>query len=153
MWCVVRFGICDPLRDLVSFVQFKNRKNIHGGVFLLVKLQAKACNFTKSNTPPWVFLTFFMYKWYQIAQRVANMLFFHRYFSVIFKKQYQKTWSLSKLFRFISTSDSVPFKLMHTFNRYKNWKILIFDLIAHGNAVNTANDCQIMNSHVEKRPK
>ena len=27
----------------------------------------------------------------------------------------------------------------------------IFDLIAHGNAVNTANDCQIMNfSHVEK---
>ena len=28
-----------------------------------------ACNFTKSNTPPWVFLTFFkLYKWYQIAQ-------------------------------------------------------------------------------------
>ena len=40
------------------------------------------------------------------------------------------------------------------FNRYKKWKMLIFDLIAHGNAVNTANDCQIMNfSHVEKRPK
>ena len=28
-----------------------------------------ACNFTKSNTPPWLFFTFFkLYKWYQIAQ-------------------------------------------------------------------------------------
>ena len=27
-------------------------KNPHGGVLLLVKLQALACNFTKSNTPP-----------------------------------------------------------------------------------------------------
>ena len=25
---------------------------MHGGVLLLVKLQASACNFTKSNTPP-----------------------------------------------------------------------------------------------------
>ena len=33
----------------------KNGKNTHGGVLLLVKLQAKACNFTKSGTPPWVF--------------------------------------------------------------------------------------------------
>ena len=34
-------------------------KNTHGGVLLLVKLQAfLACNFTKSNTPPWVFFTF-----------------------------------------------------------------------------------------------
>ena len=32
---------------------FKNVKNTHGGVLLLV-----ACNFTKSNTPPWVFFTF-----------------------------------------------------------------------------------------------
>ena len=29
-------------------------------------------NFTKSNTPPWVFFTFFqLYKWYQIAQSVS----------------------------------------------------------------------------------
>ena len=34
--------------------------------------QAKACNFTKINTPPWVFFTFFkLYKWYQIAQRTT----------------------------------------------------------------------------------
>ena len=33
--------ICDVLRDLVPFAQFKNMKNTHGGVLLLVKLQAK----------------------------------------------------------------------------------------------------------------
>ena len=32
--------------------------------------KASACNFTKSNTPPRVFLTFLkLYKWYQIAQK------------------------------------------------------------------------------------
>ena len=40
---------------------FKNVKNTHEGVLLLVKLQAKACNFTKSNTPSWVFFTFLNY--------------------------------------------------------------------------------------------
>ena len=30
--------ICDELRDLVAFVQFKNVKNTHGGVLLLVLL-------------------------------------------------------------------------------------------------------------------
>ena len=51
----VRLGInlCGVLRDLVPFVLFKNVKNNHGGVLLLLKLQA-----SKSNTPPWVFFTF-----------------------------------------------------------------------------------------------
>ena len=41
----------------------KNVKNTHGGVLLLVKLQAIACNFTKSHTSPWLFFTFFeLYK-------------------------------------------------------------------------------------------
>ena len=44
----------------------KTVKNTHGGVLLLVKLQAKI------NTPPWVFFTFFkLYKWYQIAQSIS----------------------------------------------------------------------------------
>ena len=30
----------------------KNVKNTYGGVLLLVKLQAKACIFIKSDTPP-----------------------------------------------------------------------------------------------------
>ena len=31
------------------------KPNTHGGVLILVKLKAKACNFTTINTPPWVF--------------------------------------------------------------------------------------------------
>ena len=38
----------------------KNVKNIHGGVLFLVKLQANACNFTNSSTPPWVFFSRFL---------------------------------------------------------------------------------------------
>ena len=54
----------------------KNVKNNHGGVLTLVKLQALACNFTKVNTPPWVFFTFFeLYEWYQIAKRTTNSIF------------------------------------------------------------------------------
>ena len=35
-------------------------------------VQAKACNFTKVNTPPWVFFSFFkLYEWYEIAQRTT----------------------------------------------------------------------------------
>ena len=37
------------LRNLVLFAQFKKDENNHGGVLLLVKLQASARNFTKSN--------------------------------------------------------------------------------------------------------
>ena len=36
---------------------FKNVKKNHGGVLLLGKMQAQACNFAKSNTSPWVFFT------------------------------------------------------------------------------------------------
>ena len=34
-----------------------NVKNNHDVVLHLAKLQALACNFTKSNSPPWVFFT------------------------------------------------------------------------------------------------
>ena len=43
----------------------KNVKSIHGAVILLVKVMAEASNFTKSNTPPWIYVTFFkLYKWF-----------------------------------------------------------------------------------------
>ena len=49
----------------------KNVKNTHGGVLLLVKLQVSAWNFTKINTLPWVFFTFFkLCTWYQIVQSI-----------------------------------------------------------------------------------
>ena len=66
--------ICDTLQSLVHLHKLKNVKNIHGGVSLIEKLQAKVCNFTtKINTPPWVFFMFFfkLYRWYQIAQRIS----------------------------------------------------------------------------------
>ena len=54
------------------FYNLINVKNTRGGVLLLLKMQAKACNFTKINTPSWVFSTFFeLYKWYQITQRIS----------------------------------------------------------------------------------
>ena len=56
----VLLWICDALRDLVPFIQLKKRENTHGGVLLL------ACNFTKSNSLPWVFFTF------KIVQMVPN---------------------------------------------------------------------------------
>ena len=48
---------------------FRNVKNTNGRVLLLVKLQAKASNFTESNTPLCVFFTFLkLCKWHQIEQ-------------------------------------------------------------------------------------
>ena len=42
---------------------------------LLLNLQAETCKFTKSNTNPWVFFTFFnLHKWYQIVQSVLSFL-------------------------------------------------------------------------------
>ena len=44
-------------------------------MLLLVKLQAESSKFTTSNTPPWMFFTFFkLHKWYQIGQSVSNYL-------------------------------------------------------------------------------
>ena len=44
----------------------------HGRVILLVKLQAEAWNFTKSNTPLWAFFTFFvLYNSHHIAQGIT----------------------------------------------------------------------------------
>ena len=64
-------------------------KNTHGVLLLLVKLQAEACNFTKSNSPPWVFFTFFkLYKWYQITQRITNNGWIRLRIRVVFKQVY-----------------------------------------------------------------
>ena len=41
--------MCDVLRNLVPFVQFKNVKNTFGGMLLVVKLQAFSLNVTLFN--------------------------------------------------------------------------------------------------------
>ena len=63
MWCFARFGtICTILKMWKT----------HEGVLFLVKLEALAC---KSNTPSWVFFTFFkLFKWYQIALRITSSM-------------------------------------------------------------------------------
>ena len=68
----------------------KNMKNTHEQMLLLLKLQALACNFTKSNIPPWVFFTFFkLYKWCQIAQSISyTKIFIHS--MLIISSLYQK---------------------------------------------------------------
>ena len=64
--------IWDALRNLVPFAQFKKPEKHQCRRLLLVKLQAKACNFTNNNTLPWVLCTFFkLHKWYQIAERIT----------------------------------------------------------------------------------
>ena len=61
--------ICDTLRDLVPFVQFKKCENTHGGMLLLVT--ATLLNVTLLHGS-WVFFKFFkLYKWYQIEQRIT----------------------------------------------------------------------------------
>ena len=60
----LQFSI-DALCNLVLFVHFKKREK-HS--WRIANFSTSACNFTKTNTSPWVFFTFFkMYKWYQIA--------------------------------------------------------------------------------------
>ena len=72
---VVRWAIWYHLHNL------KNFKNTHGGVLILVKLQASACKFTKIKTPPWVFFTFLkLYKWFQIAQRTTYVNELYQWF-------------------------------------------------------------------------
>ena len=52
--------ICDALRDLVSFVQFKNHeKHPWSSATFRRKFQAEVCNFTKSSTLPWLFFHIF----------------------------------------------------------------------------------------------
>ena len=49
MRCAIWYHLCN----------LKNVENTYGGVLHLIKWQAEASNFNKSNTPPWVFFTFF----------------------------------------------------------------------------------------------
>ena len=58
-----RYG---ALRDLVAFVQFKKREKHPRRSVNFSKVEG--CNFTKINTPPWVFFAFFkLHKCYQTS--------------------------------------------------------------------------------------
>ena len=69
-------SICYILRHLETFVEFEKREK-H-------PWRSVTCS-TKTNTPPWVFFTFFkLYKWYQIAQRII----FSKLWSLFIKTTY-----------------------------------------------------------------
>ena len=76
------------------FYNLKNVSNTHEGVLLLVKLQNSACKFIKSNTPPWMFFTFFYIvqvvpkrakhlKW-SVSNRPYYFIFFKDFFFFFF---------------------------------------------------------------------
>ena len=66
----------------------KNVKNIHGGVLILVKLQASACSLTLLHG---FFFTFFILcKWYQIAQHITYNKIFHAKGSSVMSINYFK---------------------------------------------------------------
>ena len=64
--CILQI-ICDALHDLVPFEQFTKCEKHPWSSVTFIKFAG-----CKSNTPTWVFFTFFkLYKWYQIVQRVS----------------------------------------------------------------------------------
>ena len=70
MDCYIFAVLC----NFVSFVQFKKREKHpwRSVTFSKVAKAVVSCNFTKSNTPPWVFFSFSkLYKWHKIAQRTT----------------------------------------------------------------------------------
>ena len=67
IFMAISVNICDALHNVILLVQFKKCEKHQGGVL-------KTCNFTKSNTTPWVFFMFFkLYKWQQIAQHTYKL--------------------------------------------------------------------------------
>ena len=65
----MRCAIWYHLRNLKNVKKYPKRGTT-------VMLEASACDFIKSNTPLWMFFTFFnLHKWYQIAQRIRKPLF------------------------------------------------------------------------------
>ena len=55
------------------FMFFKLYKCYQIGLIITRNSKAEACNFTKSNTPSWVFFMFFkLYSWYQITLVITN---------------------------------------------------------------------------------
>ena len=67
-----RINTCDVLRNLVTLVQFKKREKQLWRCVIFGKIAGLAFSVTESNTPPWVFFTFFKFwKWYQTTQRIT----------------------------------------------------------------------------------
>ena len=101
-------------------------KNTHGGVLLLVKLQASVYNFTKSITPPCVFFTLFIIAKYSITW---NKKFW-------FKVTVLETIIINILFKVYATitfhsykkpiNVNLPNEIRHKFGYKIIWNLTIF---------------------------
>ena len=96
--------IWDSLSDLILFVQFEKCDKHPWRSVTFSKVEA--CNFTKSNTPLWVFFTLFkLYKWCQIAQRIPIIPETHICANLhLVKSNVQSSAMLAFNIRFLSTS-------------------------------------------------
>ena len=97
MDCVPTLSICDALRELLPFVEFKNRKTVPmKECYFIVKLQVSVCSFTKSNTPPWVFFNIctndskyrkasYIYNWFFacISRQLNAEICWHKHFETM----------------------------------------------------------------------
>ena len=61
------------LRDLVPFVQFKKREEHAWRSATFSTVAGSACDFTKSNTPPWVFFKFLKLNKSRNASHMKNV--------------------------------------------------------------------------------
>ena len=96
----------------------KNLKNSHGGVLLLV-------NFTKSNTPPWVFFTFLkLYKWYQIAQSVTYYVM--RSFKISLKRARKISFIKTKI---------LLYNKVGNYCYWDNWRNNVYKILAEVSAI------------------
>ena len=122
-WIFSDFTIYVRCAILYHLYNLKNVKNTHGGV---------TCNFTKINTPPWVFFTFFkLYKWYQIEQRItyAQLSFRHGW---AFHVKISHHIFLSLILLPVSAQySSLLYKLVEKENKAPTQKIIIFYLFFH----------------------
>ena len=53
-------NVYEAFRDLVPFVQLKKKREKHPWRNVTFS-KVEACNFNKSNTPPWMFSLFFKF--------------------------------------------------------------------------------------------
>ena len=82
-----------PCAIWYRFYNFKNMGNTCEELLLSVKLQALACNFTKSSFTRWVVFTCFkLCKWYQIVQSVTCIVIYALQINLLVSV-WQKNWS------------------------------------------------------------
>ena len=82
-------------------------KNTYGGVLILVKLQAEACNFTKINTPPYLVISWLLCSEYVTGESMVMTLCtkINGKFKFLFRKRRYLPTKLRRLIRVLTSPD------------------------------------------------